>query len=102
MWGAIPLARCQKRIGIRQSLSISQGFFLCMKYEIQAMLKRGGGAIINISSAAAYGAQPGMGWYIAAKSGVMGLSRVAALEYGKQGIRVNTICPWRHHDITHA
>jgi NAD(P)-dependent dehydrogenase (short-subunit alcohol dehydrogenase family) len=70
-----------------------KGVFLCMKYEIPAMLKTGGGAILNTASVAGVVADPGMSPYVAAKHGVVGLSRAAALDYATQGIRVNALAP---------
>jgi len=70
-----------------------RGVFLCMKHEIPAMLAGGGGAIVNTSSNAALRAVSTQSAYCAAKAGLIGLSRNAAVEYAARGIRVNVICP---------
>jgi NAD(P)-dependent dehydrogenase (short-subunit alcohol dehydrogenase family) len=67
--------------------------WLCMKYEIPQMIKQGGGVIVNTASGAATHATPAFGAYCAAKAGLVQLTRVAALEYGKAGIRINTVSP---------
>jgi len=67
--------------------------FMCMKHEIVAMLKTGSGAIVNTSSNAAVKGVPTQSAYSAAKAGVNGLTRTAAIEYAPHGIRVNSVCP---------
>lgn len=70
-----------------------KGVFLCMKHEIAHMLQSGGGAIVNTASIAGLIAEPGISAYIAAKHGVIGLSKAAAVEYANQGIRINALAP---------
>ena len=69
------------------------GVFLCMKHEIQQMVKQGDGVIVNIASLAGLIAEPGSPAYTASKHGVMGLTKVAALDCIRDGIRISAVCP---------
>ena len=70
-----------------------KGVWLSMKYEIPRMLERGGGAIVNCSSVAGLIGFPNMSIYMASKHAVIGLTKVAALEYSAKGIRINAVNP---------
>jgi NAD(P)-dependent dehydrogenase (short-subunit alcohol dehydrogenase family) len=78
----------QRVIGVNLS-----GVFYCMKHEIAQMLANGGGAIVNVSSILGQVGFAGAPAYTAAKHGVVGLTRTAALEYGSRGVRVNAVGP---------
>ncbi len=69
------------------------GVFLGLKHEIPAIVAQGGGAIVNTSSGAGLVGFAGLPAYVASKHGVIGLTRAAALEYVKAGVRINAVCP---------
>lgn len=69
------------------------GVYFCLKHEMRQMIQQGGGAIVNCASAQAFRQIPGFAAYGATKTGIAALTKVAALEGGRSGVRVNCVCP---------
>jgi len=89
----IPLAEVEEASWNKVIDTNLKGVFLCMKHEIPEMIKAGGGAIVNTSSIGGVTAAPGISAYAAAKHGVVGITRAAALDYIGKNIRINCVLP---------
>jgi len=87
------LADCEEAAFDRLMAVNLKSIFLCLKYEIRAMLERGGGAIVNIASTNSFRPRPKQSVYTATKHGVVGMTKTAAIEYAGAGIRINAVAP---------
>ena len=88
-----PLAELDENVWDSLMAVDLKGVALCMKYEIRQMLKQGSGSIVNTSSVSGIRPQPATPAYVAAKFGVNGLTKQAAMDYSPQGIRINALAP---------
>ncbi|NHZ35467.1 MULTISPECIES: SDR family oxidoreductase [Massilia] len=89
----LPLADADEALFDRIMNVNVKGTWLCMKYEIRQMLKQGGGTIVNTASVAGLVGAPTQSIYAASKHAVVGMTKTAAAEYAREGIRINSVCP---------
>lgn len=89
----LPLADADEALFDRIMNVNVKGTWLCMKYEIRQMLKQGGGTIVNTASVAGLVGAPTQPIYAASKHAVVGMTKTAAAEYAREGIRINSVCP---------
>ena len=89
----LPLAETDEALFDRIMNVNVKGAWLCMKYEIRQMLKQGGGTIVNSASVAGLVGAPTQAIYAASKHAVVGMTKTAAAEYARAGIRINSVCP---------
>ncbi|UOD27680.1 SDR family oxidoreductase [Massilia violaceinigra] len=89
----LPLAEADEALFDRIMNVNVKGTWLCMKYEIRQMLKQGSGSIVNTASVAGLVGAPTQPIYAASKHAVVGMTKTAAAEYAREGIRINSVCP---------
>ncbi|ATQ74779.1 short chain dehydrogenase [Massilia violaceinigra] len=89
----LPLADADEALFDRIMNVNVKGTWLCMKYEIRQMLKQGSGSIVNTASVAGLVGAPTQPIYAASKHAVVGMTKTAAAEYAREGIRINSVCP---------
>lgn len=89
----LPITQSDETVFDRVMAVNVRGVWLCMKYEIPAMLQSGGGAIVNLASVAGLIGAPGGSAYTASKHAVIGMTKAVALEFARHGVRVNAVCP---------